>query len=80
MRDSKADLIKGIGIIMVVLGHAGMPGSSILFRFHMALFFIISGYLFDERNINTFKNLIKYIFRRIKNLYIPFLIYNGLFT
>ena len=80
MRDSKADLIKGIGIIMVVLGHAGMPGSSILFRFHMALFFIISGYLFDERNINTFKNLIKYIFRRIKNLYIPFLIYNGIFT
>lgn len=80
MRDIKADVVKGIGIIMVVLGHAGMPKSNILFRFHMALFFIISGYLFDEKNIDTACSLIKYLLRRIKNLYIPFLIYNGLFT
>lgn len=80
MRDTKADFVKGMGIIMVVLGHASMPKSSIIFRFHMALFFIISGYLFNERNINTLKSLIKYVLRRIKNLYIPFLICNGTYT
>lgn len=38
-RDKRIDIAKAIGIILVVLGHAGAPHSSIFFRFHMALFF-----------------------------------------
>lgn len=33
-RDKSIDIAKAIGIILVVLGHAGMPHSSVMFRFH----------------------------------------------
>lgn len=45
-RDRSVDIAKGLGIILMVMGHAGMPHSSIIFRFHMALFFILSGWCF----------------------------------
>lgn len=77
MRDQKIDICKGIGIVLMVLGHAGMPYSSVVFRFHMALFFILSGYLFSEKKVNDIKGLGKYILRKIKTLYIPFILWNG---
>ena len=44
-RDSTIDILKGIGIILVVLGHADFPFRDWVYLFHMALFFITSGYL-----------------------------------
>lgn len=38
-RNVTIDVAKGIGIILVVVAHAGMPGSAIVNRFHMAFFF-----------------------------------------
>lgn len=44
------DQAKGIGILLVVLGHMNIPEklSIFIFSFHMPLFFIISGMLFNE--------------------------------
>ena len=41
------NVLKGIGILSVVVGHI-VPGilSVIIYMFHMPLFFLISGYLF----------------------------------
>ncbi len=45
------DALKGIGIILVVLGHMNIPKelTIIIYSFHMPLFFFISGYLFDDK-------------------------------
>ena len=44
------DTAKGIGILLVILGHMAIPEklSIIIFSFHMPLFFFISGFLFNE--------------------------------
>lgn len=43
------DAAKGLGILLVILGHAGVPSwtKALIFTFHMPLFFFLSGYLFN---------------------------------
>ncbi|SHL55682.1 acyltransferase family protein [Fibrobacter sp. UWEL] len=52
-RNPTFDVLKGIGIIFVILGHTPQYGSirHLIFSFHMPLFFFISGYLMKERSI-----------------------------
>lgn len=54
-RDRSVDIAKGLGIILMGYGHAGMPHSSIIFRFHMALFFILSGWCFSDKYLDGIK-------------------------
>ena len=49
------DIVKGIGIILVVLGHIkGGYSQSLIFLVHMPLFFFISGYLFKPQDKKKF--------------------------
>ncbi len=73
----KVSILKGLGIIAVVLGHVGFPYSNVIYMYHMALFFFISGYLYNENNE---KNIFKYIIKKIKSLYIPFILFELLFV
>lgn len=69
-RDITFDIMKGIGIIAMIIGHCCIP--HVLFKFifmwHMPLFFIISGYFYKKKNnrdmfISLFTSLIiPYIF------------------
>ena len=70
------DVMRGIAIIFVVLGHAGVSSYvwSFIYSFHMPLFFFISGY-FCNTNID-FKTFLK---KKIKGLYFPFFKYYVLF-
>lgn len=45
------DIAKGIGILLVVMGHLGIPPmlSNAIYLFHMPLFFILSGLLFAPK-------------------------------
>jgi fucose 4-O-acetylase-like acetyltransferase len=46
-RETWADIAKAIGILGVVLGHAGVPSiAKYMYWFHMPFFFLISGYFF----------------------------------
>ena len=65
------DIMKAIGIILVVLGHSGFLYSSIIYTFQMPLFFIISGYCFK---LNSVDNVKGYIIKKIKHLYIPYVL------
>jgi acyltransferase len=49
MRDRSIDIAKGIGIILVVLGHTAVPRPvrHFIFTFHMPLFFVLAGYTFN---------------------------------
>lgn len=48
------DLAKGIGIILVVLGHCMFPCHQLIDVFHMPLFFFISGITFRHKQLETF--------------------------
>lgn len=43
-RDAVLDAMRGIGIVLMVVGHSGFGGTSFIYLFHMALFFMLSGY------------------------------------
>ena len=62
-----ADIMKGIGIILVLMGHIQRIESlgNWIYAFHMPLFFFISGMFFHNRS-----NFIK---RKAKSLLIPYL-------
>ena len=51
-RNVEIDIAKGIGILLVIIGHGAIPSWSkdAISSFHMPLFFILSGYFFrDEK-------------------------------
>ena len=70
-RSRSLDIAKGIGIILVVWAHASGPGSSWIYQFHMPLFFLISGYLFNSRN-----TVREFLARKFHSPYLPFVIWN----
>lgn len=43
------DSLRGLGILLVVLGHCNPPFNKYIYAFHMPLFFMISGYLYKEK-------------------------------
>lgn len=71
-RDQTLDIIKGIGIILMVVGHSGSPDyvHDIIYTFHMPLFFIASGWFFSERNLEDSKG---FVMRKLKNIYLPYI-------
>ena len=78
-RYSHVDVAKGIGILLVVLGHAlayaGFAQSSLfvtIYAFHMPFFFFISGYLHKTKSPND------YYLGKVRTLLIPYLTFMGL--
>ncbi|MGL4760506.1 MAG: acyltransferase family protein [Sarcina sp.] len=76
-RSSYVDVIKGLAIIAVVYGHAAGPNIQIVYLYHLALFFFISGYLLKKEDT---KRPSEYIFKKIKNLIFPTIKYYIIFT
>lgn len=71
-KDIVFNIIKGLAIIAVVVGHAsgdGSFGDKFVNQFHLASFFFIAGYFIKDCDIN---NPLKFIIKKIKSLYIPF--------
>lgn len=73
------DNLKGIAIILMVLGHDGAPFTHWIFLFHMAVFYMASGYFWNNKHVATSKAYWQYIWNKIKTLYVPFLICNLVF-
>lgn len=72
------DIAKGLGIILVVIGHVSINNmlNTWIFSFHMPLFFVISGYL-NSCNKKYVSNK-KYIVQKFKRLLIPYFIFSNL--
>jgi len=70
-RDQTWDIVKGIGIILVVIGHSGCPAylKHFIYLFHMGLFFFISGMFLSNPNLNNLKQFTQ---KKLNRLYIPF--------
>lgn len=77
-RQSDIDILKGFGILFVVIGHMGMPqliGGSIstwIYNFHMPLFFAVSGYL-SYAKLNM--GFAKYAAKKAKNILLPYVFF-----
>jgi len=80
-RISFIDIARAIAIILIVFGHTIVHSSNcgiifkLIYSFHVALFFIISGYVYKNKNNNYF-DFIKNKFIRIM---IPYFIWGLLF-
>lgn len=70
------DRIKGLAMVYIVLDHAQSPVDPFIRLFHLSLFFIVSGYFYNEEYSKKPFMLFK---KRIKSLYIPFIKYELLF-
>ena len=73
------DVERGIGAILVILGHAGIIGLSktVLYSFHMPLFFFLSGIFLKYDS----KHRTEFILKRVYNILVPyFLFYMLLFA
>ncbi len=73
------DIIKALGIICVVIGHSGSPLTDFIYLFHMAIFFMASGFCYKKVNPN-FVMLLSYIKRKIKSLWVPLFVWNAIFV
>lgn len=78
-RDRSIDIVKGIGIILMVVGHSGCPKwlHDFIYAFHMPLFFICSGYFYKP--ITTTEGLFTFWKKRFKGLYLPYIKWSILF-
>ena len=69
------DMVKGVGIFFVVLGHISYISQSALywiFSFHMPLFFIVSGFLIDIKDEPSGK-LSETVRKKFRSIIIPYL-------
>lgn len=82
------DVAKGIGILLVVIGHSitNAPKSidstysiplAFITQFHMPLFFSLSGIVFSEKYVQT---PLKSSLKKFRSIYIPFIVYNLIFV
>lgn len=73
-RNDTIDILKGIGIIIMIMGHLGFgePFSIYIHAFNMPLFFAISGFLFVPE---SYPSIGKLIVKKTRRLLIPYLFF-----
>lgn len=71
------DVAKGIGMLFVIYAHVNYNKEVLIpiYSFHMPLFFIISGMLFDRERFTGFGNFMK---KRFFSLIVPYLVFSFL--
>ena len=71
-RNATISIMKGIAIILMVIGHAEAPWyvTNFIYTFHMPLFFIAAGYFFSSKYRSQPWTFIS---KRVKGLYFPFI-------
>ena len=71
-RLAEIDILKAIGIILMVYGHAGAPGTGFVFLFHMAIFFMASGFCYSAKSSDDFTAVRKLIKNKVLRLWLPY--------
>lgn len=83
IRNKQIDVMRGIAILLVILGHSiGYVDNNLnkcILAFHMPLFFILSGLLAKDF-YNLDQNMFKYLFYKIKKMLKYIIIYGIIYT
>lgn len=80
MRNKNIDVIKGIGIILIVAGHALSPYSIWFSSWFVQIFFIAAGYTYQERYADAWGGVKRLVLKRVRRLYVPWLITGSVIT
>ncbi len=77
-RDLTWDAIKGVAILLMVIGHSGCPNylGTFIFLFHMGLFYYASGHFFKPHGIGSF---LPFLRKKVTGLYRPYVLWGGVF-
>ena len=67
------DIFKGFGIVFIVFGHTGKVGGAIVYLFHLALFFFVTGYFFNEEKYG--RDPFRYFGKRLKSTWPRYMLY-----
>ena len=70
------DMAKGLAIILVIIGHISFTpsmGKTILYLFHIPLFFFLSGFTFS---IDKYANFSSFFWNKFKGIVVPFVLMN----
>lgn len=72
------DVLKGIGIFLVIMGHTFKENSVFywVYSFHMPLFFLISGYLIEPKS--EIRKRREFFLKKCKSLLLPFFVFRVL--
>ena len=75
-REEWIDYLRGIGIVLMVTGHASIwyPLHKWIFGFHMPLFFVLSGFLFNRQKWSE-RGLGKFAAARFRSYIIPYFLW-----
>ena len=68
VRNASFDIMKGIAMLAVIIGHITTQCHGFIYSFHMPLFFIVSGYFFRSGNQREFMK------KDVKHLLYPYLL------
>ncbi len=67
------DFLRGFAMILVLMHHAGAPGSKWIIAFHMPFFFILSGYTESVRKTSVLSvKFTEYLKKRFIRLIVPY--------
>lgn len=69
-RIEQLDILKGLLIVFVVIGHLTNSLHQIIYWFHMPVFFFISGFLIDLDKIKSFK---KFFLNKLQSYALPYI-------
>lgn len=72
MRDKRIDILKAIGIILVVWGHFSSLFARWIYTFHMPLFFFATGFLRYGRKNKTWKT---FLTKKLKTVIVPYVVF-----
>lgn len=75
-RNNQIDIIKGIAIILIVLGHTYSPASHFVYLFHVSIFIVVSGFLWDPNDSKDWNSYFLFVKKKIKRLYFPYIFAN----
>lgn len=80
VRNTNIDSMKGILIILVILGHTyNKYCYGFISLFHVGLFFVLSGYCFNQLYTDSIGSLWSLFKKKIKSLWLPYVVYNFIF-
>lgn len=76
-RNQVVDLMKGVAILLMLVGHTGIPKEEFLYKFiysfHMPLFFIIAGY-YAKSGEETGMSFLQTLKKDFKRLMVPYIV------
>lgn len=79
-REIWIDIVRGGAILLVVIGHSNCPELlyNLIYSFHMPLFFIISGYLYNYEKWNAASSYKSFVLHCLVSYIKPYLILCGI--